>query len=66
MTNPLIPVSNACFTVDEAAALLKVHTVNPRLTIMKLARKRVLKGYKIGKEWRFHPDSINNLLLGKA
>lgn len=49
------------FTIEEAARYLKVH----EQTIYKLARDGSLPGWKVGRSWRFHRDTLDQLLKGE-
>ncbi len=53
----LIIEPNVYYTVDEAAARLRV---SPR-TILRLLRTRVIKGIKIGRQWRILGASLLEL-----
>ena len=49
-------------TVDEAAELLKI----PRSSVYKLAQQGKIPAKKVGRHWRFHRQTIVNLIAGNS
>jgi excisionase family DNA binding protein len=49
-----------CLTAAEAAALLGGRA--NRKTVIKLINRGELKGKKLGREWRIHPDWLEEYL----
>lgn len=49
-----------CYTVEEAAAILKLG----KSTVYSLLHEGKLKAVKIGRKWRITEDEINRILSG--
>jgi excisionase family DNA binding protein len=45
-------------TVEELAKYLRVH----RSTVYRLLRNKEIPAFKIGSDWRFHQEAINDWL----
>ncbi len=54
-------VSHQVLTLAEVSAYLRI----PASTIYKLSREGALPAQKIGRNWRFHKDVIDDWLKGK-
>jgi len=52
----------AVLTVKEVADYLQVHPS----TVYKLLRKRDLPGFRIGTDWRFNKERIDQWMAGKT
>ena len=48
-------------TTKEAAAFLRAHVE----TIRRLARRRQIPAFKVGKDWRFHRDALRRWYEGQ-
>jgi excisionase family DNA binding protein len=48
-------------SLPEVAKLLRVHPS----TIYRLLRRRELPGFKVGRDWRFHHESIERWMRGR-
>jgi len=47
-------------TARQVAEMLQVSEE----TVRRLARRRVLRGHRVGGMWRFHPEAIDEYLFG--
>jgi len=65
MTKHLTTFNDATLTVDDVVERLKVTGKNPRRTVISYALKGLLRGRRINRDWRFHPQAITDFLLGK-
>jgi excisionase family DNA binding protein len=57
-----MPVSAKVMTVNELSEYLRVH----RSTIYRLLKKGQIPGFKIGSDWRFNVEAIDQWRLGQG
>jgi excisionase family DNA binding protein len=55
------PASSPVMTVDELAAFLRVH----KATIYRLLRDRKIPAFKVGSDWRFNREEIDEWRRGQ-
>lgn len=52
-------------TVQDIVIRLKIEGKNPERTVKDRLRRGLIKGIRIGREWRAHPQAVTDFLLGK-
>lgn len=52
------PPTEALLDMEEAAALLRIH---PK-TLQRMARRGVVRGYQLGKLWRFRASDLMKMV----
>jgi len=48
-------------TIEELAKYLRLH----RSTVYRLAREGIIPGFKVGSQWRFSRDSVDQWMAGQ-
>ena len=54
-------ILNTVLTLEETAAMLRVHSS----TIYRMIRKKELPAFKVGSDWRFNIESIERWVLSR-
>jgi excisionase family DNA binding protein len=57
----MIPKGKTVLTLAEVAEYLRI----PTSTIYKLSREGAIPAQKLGKQWRYHKDVLDDWLKGK-
>lgn len=62
----MLTVNDTALTLDDVINRLQVPGKHPKRTLLTYIRSGRIRGRKVGKQWRFHPQAITDFLLGKS